>query len=202
MRHFLWVFCCSAIQERVKKFQNSKSGEKVPGGLKIHRVTAKGRNIQPLQERFDVILKEAKFKRIDATIKALIYDKQLYRDLCTTEKNNLEAAIQAWRNSFQARETNLDMDADHFVASAKCFANDFYFQCIAIRTLRRKLIKFIKTNKMADLLIPVICPQIRERKFRQYEIYRDEFSDEELRSRYRFGRDSMEFLTEILENDL
>ena len=55
---------------------------------------------------------------------------------------------------------------------------------------------------MADLLIPVIPPKIRERKFREHEIFLDDFSDEELRSRYRFGRDSIEFLTEILENDL
>ena len=55
---------------------------------------------------------------------------------------------------------------------------------------------------MADLLIPVIRPQIRERKFREHEIHIDEFSDEELRSRYRFGRDSIEYLTEILEKDL
>ena len=46
---------------------------------------------------------------------------------------------------------------------------------------------------MADSLIPVIRPQIRERKFRQHEIYLDEFSDEELHSRYRFGRDSIEY---------
>ena len=51
---------------------------------------------------------------------------------------------------------------------------------------------------MADLLIPVIPPKIREKMFRQHEI----FFDEELRIRYRFGRDSIEFLTEILENDL
>ena len=55
---------------------------------------------------------------------------------------------------------------------------------------------------MADLLIPVIPPKIRERKFRDHEIFLGDFSDEELRSRYRFGRDSIEFLTEILENDL
>ena len=55
---------------------------------------------------------------------------------------------------------------------------------------------------MADLLIPVIRPQIREKRFRQHEIYLDDLSDEELLSRYRFGRDSIDFLTEILENDL
>ena len=37
--------------------------------------------------------------------------------------------------------------------------------------------------------------------FRGHEIFLDDFSDEELRSRYRFGRDSIEFLTE-LENDV
>ena len=55
---------------------------------------------------------------------------------------------------------------------------------------------------MADLLIPVIPPKIRKRKFRQQEIFFEDVSDEELRSRYRFGRDSIEFLTEILKNDL
>ena len=55
---------------------------------------------------------------------------------------------------------------------------------------------------MADLLIPVIPPKIREKMFRQHEIFLDYFSDEELRSRYRCGRDSIEFLTKILENDL
>ena len=55
---------------------------------------------------------------------------------------------------------------------------------------------------MADLLIPVIPSKIRERKFRQHEIFLEDVSDEELRSRYRFGRDSIEFLTEILKNDL
>ena len=44
-----------------------------------------------------------------------------------------------------------------------------------------------KQNKMADLLFPLIDPQIRERKFQQREIDLDELTDEELRSRYRFG---------------
>ena len=55
---------------------------------------------------------------------------------------------------------------------------------------------------MADLLIPIIPPKIREKVFRQHKIFLDDFSEEELRSRYRFGRDSIEFLTEILENHL
>ena len=38
--------------------------------------------------------------------------------------------------------------------------------------------------------------------FRQHKIFLDDFSEEELRRRYRFGRDSIEFLTEILENHL
>ena len=60
----------------------------------------------------------------------------------------------------------------------------------------------VKTNKMADLLFPLIDPQIRERKFQQREIDLDELTDEELRSRYRFGRESIKFLVEILKDDL
>ena len=44
--------------------------------------------------------------------------------------------------------------------------------------------------------------QIREKKFRRQEIDLDQFTDEELRSRYRFGRESIKYLLEILKNDL
>ena len=60
----------------------------------------------------------------------------------------------------------------------------------------------VKANKMADLLFPLIDPQIRERKFQQREIDLDELTDEELRSRYRLGRESIKFLVEILKDDL
>ena len=55
---------------------------------------------------------------------------------------------------------------------------------------------------MADLLFPLIVPQMRERRFCQQEFSLDEFSDEELRSRYRFGSQSIEYLTEIIGDDL
>ena len=51
---------------------------------------------------------------------------------------------------------------------------------------------------MADLPLP----QIREKKFRQQEIDLDQFTDVELCSRYRFGRVSIQYLVEILKNDL
>ena len=44
--------------------------------------------------------------------------------------------------------------------------------------------------------------QIREKKFRQQEIDLDQFTDEKLRSRYRFGQESKNCLVEILKNDL
>ena len=51
---------------------------------------------------------------------------------------------------------------------------------------------------MADLPLP----QIREKKFRQQEIDLDQFTDEELFSKNRFGRESIQYLAEILKNDL
>ena len=51
---------------------------------------------------------------------------------------------------------------------------------------------------MADLPLP----QIRGKKFRQQEIDLDQFTDEELCSRYRFGRESTQYLVQILKNDL
>ena len=43
--------------------------------------------------------------------------------------------------------------------------------------------------------------QIREKKFRQQEIDLDQFTDKELFSKNRFGRESIQYLVEILKND-
>ena len=43
--------------------------------------------------------------------------------------------------------------------------------------------------------------QIRGKKFRQREIDLDQFTDEELCSRYRFRRESIKYMVEILKND-
>ena len=45
-------------------------------------------------------------------------------------------------------------------------------------------------------------PQIREKKFRQEEIDLDQFTDKEPFSKNRFGRESIQYLVEILKNDL
>ena len=45
-------------------------------------------------------------------------------------------------------------------------------------------------------------PQIRVKKFRQQEIDLDQFTDKELFSKNRFGRESIQYLVEILKNDL
>ena len=55
-------------------------------------------------------------------------------------------------------------------------------------------LEFIKTNKIEDLLFLLIDPQIRGRKFQQREIDLDQLTDEQLRSRYRFGRESITYL--------
>ena len=55
-------------------------------------------------------------------------------------------------------------------------------------------LEFVKTNKIADLLFLLIDPQIRGRKFQQREIDLDQLTDEQLRSRYRFGRESIIYL--------
>lgn len=103
----------------------------------VHRVHAKGRNSQLLQERFDAILRDAELKLLDTTIEALSQDEQQYKERCATEKENVTATIDAWKSLFQASEASLSIDADHFVASAKCFVDDFYFQCVAIRTSKK-----------------------------------------------------------------
>ena len=52
-------------------------------------------------------------------------------------------------------------------------------------------------------MVDLPLTQIREKKFRQhYGSGLDQFTDEELLSRYRFGRESMKYLEEVLKNDL
>ena len=48
---------------------------------------------------------------------------------------------------------------------------------------------------MADLLLVLVVLNRREKQFRQQEMSLDNFTNEELRCRYRFGQDSIEFLT-------
>ena len=66
------------------------------------------------------------------------------------------------------------------------------------RSIRTLIGINVSKNKMADLPLP----QIREKKFRQQEIDLDQYTDEELCSRYKFGRESIQYLVEILKNDL
>ena len=139
-----------ALQERIKRLKDSKSEGKVPTGLVVHRINAKGRNSQALQSRFDAILRDAELKLLDTTIEALSEDEQQYKERCATEKENVTATIDAWRSSFQASEATLSIDADHFVASAKSFVNDFYFQCVAIRTSKKVAGDIKKAAKEAN----------------------------------------------------
>ena len=55
---------------------------------------------------------------------------------------------------------------------------------------------------MADLLLGLVVPDRREKQFRQQEMSLDNFTNEELRCQYQFGRDSIEFLTDLLKDDL
>ena len=60
---------------------------------------------------------------------------------------------------------------------------------------------------MADLLLGGLglmpAPRRKERTFRLPDDFSlSNFTDEELRSRYRFGRESIEFLSELLRDDL
>ena len=80
----------------------------MPSGLKIRSVIPKGQNAQGLQEKFNAIIKEAELKLLDAAIEAL----------CTGEQR-----------SFQFSDPSFDIVRNKFVMSAKCFADNFYFEC-------------------------------------------------------------------------
>ena len=54
---------------------------------------------------------------------------------------------------------------------------------------------------MVDLLFgPVVLPQ--QRNYRLRNVCLDDFNDEYLKSRYRFGRESIDFLIDLLSDDL
>ena len=138
-----------ALQERKQRLESSKSDGKVPNGMKIGNVTAKGRNAEHLQQTFDVIIKEAELKLLDATIEALQLDEQHVKDRCTEEKQKVLTTIETWRNSFQSSEPSLNIEADEFAKSATSFADDFYFKCAAKRTSKRVTENIKKASKAA-----------------------------------------------------
>ena len=76
-----------ALQERKQRRESFTNDGKVPKGLKISNVEAKGRNAERLQRIFDGILREAESKLPDATMEALQIEEQLqFKDGCVEEK--------------------------------------------------------------------------------------------------------------------
>ena len=126
------------LQERRQRLESAKSNGKVPSGLKIRGVSAEGWNAQPLQSKFNNIIKEAEIKLLDATITSLETEEQQSKERCVAEKQKVFAAIETWRTSFQSSDATLDIEADEFVKSAKCFAESFYFECAATRASKRE----------------------------------------------------------------
>ena len=55
---------------------------------------------------------------------------------------------------------------------------------------------------MADLLFDLLLVAWQEKKFKMHDIDLANFTEEELRSRFRFGRESIEFLVKVLRDDL
>lgn len=138
-----------ALQERKQRLESFKSDGKVPKGLKISNVAAKGRNAERLQQTFDGILREAESKLLDATIEALQSEEQQLKDGCVEEKQKVFTSIETWRSSFKSSDPSLDIEADEFVKSAKSFADYFYFECAAKRTSKRVADSIKKANKAA-----------------------------------------------------
>ena len=137
------------LQERRQRLESAKSNGKVPNGLKIRCVAAKGRNAQLLQDQFNTIIKEAEVKLLDATIASLKTEEQQAKERCAVEKQSIFTAIETWRASFQSSDSSLDIEADEFVKSAKCFADSFYFECAATRASKRVAENIKRTSKEA-----------------------------------------------------
>ena len=140
------------LQIREKRLESFKSDGKVPSGLKIN-VVAKGQRAQSLHEKFSIITKETEIKLLEATIEALNNEEQQANERCKEEKKNIDTAIESWRESFQTSASSLEVEADEFVQSAKCFADSFYFECAATRASKRvseTIKKVTKETKRTD----------------------------------------------------
>ena len=137
------------LQERRQKLESAKSNGKVPSGLNIRCVTAKGQNAQLLQDQFNNIVKEAEVKLLDATITSLETEEQQAKKRCAVEKQKIFAATETWRTSFLSSDSSLDIEADEFVKSAKCFADSFYFKCAATRASKRVAENIKRASKEA-----------------------------------------------------
>ena len=136
------------LQIRKNRLESFKSDGKVPSGLKIN-VVAKGQNTQNLQEKFNIITREAEIKPLEATIEALNSEEQQAKERCTEEKKNIDTAIESWRESFQTSASSLEVVADDFMKSAKYFADNFYFECAATRASKRVSETIKKATKEA-----------------------------------------------------
>ena len=97
--------------------------------MKFCCVNAKGKHTISLQDKYDKILCEAEQKLLDATLDVLRQDEQHYLSRCTDEKQQISAAIQTWKDSLKASKSSLDLEVEQFVALAKQFAHEFYFEC-------------------------------------------------------------------------
>ena len=136
------------LQNRKANLESFQSNGTVPSGLKIS-VVAKGQSAQNLQEKFNAITKEAEKQLLNATIEALVTEEQLAKERCQKEKTNIVSTIDSWRESFQSSDSSLNAEADEFVKSAKCFADNFYFECAATRASKRLTEKMKKAAKDA-----------------------------------------------------
>ena len=80
-----------ALQEHKQKLESLKSDGKVPMGLKISSVTAKGKNTKHLKQTFDGILREAASKPLHA----IQIKEQKLKDGCIEEKQKVVTSIEA-----------------------------------------------------------------------------------------------------------
>ena len=89
------------LQDRRQRLKSNRCDGKVPSGLKIRNITAKGKNAKTLQQKFNDVLKEAELKLLDATVEALQIEEQQFQQRCTEEKQKVLTAIENWRSSFK-----------------------------------------------------------------------------------------------------
>ena len=101
--------------------------------MKVRRVSTNGKHTVSIQDKFDEILREAEEKLLDV----LRLDEQQYHSRCMEKKQQIATAIQTWKDSFKTSESSLEMEVEQFVVSAKQFADEFYFECVAIRTSKQ-----------------------------------------------------------------
>lgn len=145
----------SNLRKRVEHLKELQNKDKVPKGLKIRPVQAKGK-ANDLQKKFDDVIRDAERKLLDISINSVLQDIPALENSIEECKNDIDNTITKWRSSFPHKDEKSVEKANVIAERAATFVENFYFECTAIET-SKALVKTLnqeekcKTNNQSGM---------------------------------------------------